>query len=30
MYQPTTQFSVDSRDLTKAPNRTTTERQRQR
>jgi hypothetical protein len=25
MYQPTTQFSVDSRDLTKAPKRTTTE-----
>jgi mono/diheme cytochrome c family protein len=29
MYQPTTQFSVDSRDLTKMPNRPTTERQRQ-
>ena len=28
MYQPTTQFSVDSRDLTKMP-RPTTERQRQ-
>ena len=29
MYQPTTQFSVDSRDLTKMPARPTTERQRQ-
>jgi hypothetical protein len=29
MYQPTTQFSVDSRDLTKAPKRTTTDQQRQ-
>ena len=28
MYQPTTQFSVDSRDLTKMPARPTTERQR--
>jgi hypothetical protein len=24
MYQPTTQFSVDSRDLTKMPMKTTT------
>jgi hypothetical protein len=27
MYQPTTQFSVDSRDLTKMPKRTSTEQQ---
>jgi hypothetical protein len=29
MYQPTTQFSVDSRDLTKMPKKATTSEQRQ-
>jgi hypothetical protein len=29
MYQPTTQFSVDGRDLTKMPRRPTTDPQRQ-
>jgi hypothetical protein len=30
MYQPTTQFSVDSQDLTKAVKRPTSEQPRQR
>jgi hypothetical protein len=30
MYQPTTQFSVDSRDLTKISTRSTTNQQQRR